>query len=47
MQRWEYIIGGPPMEQIGNAEPLARPGESCISPQVYELVKDAVEVGRV
>eukprot|EP00049_Salpingoeca_infusionum_P012643 m.232666 g.232666 ORF g.232666 m.232666 type:complete len:1227 (+) comp15237_c2_seq1:290-3970(+) len=43
-KRWEYILAGRAMEQIGNAEPLAEPGETCLSPEVYELVHDKVEV---
>eukprot|EP00730_Choanoeca_flexa_P001021 TRINITY_DN10444_c0_g1_i1.p1 TRINITY_DN10444_c0_g1~~TRINITY_DN10444_c0_g1_i1.p1 ORF type:complete len:1056 (+),score=243.50 TRINITY_DN10444_c0_g1_i1:148-3168(+) len=46
-KRWEYIIGGPPMTQIGIAEPLAKPGETCISPEVYEYVKDYCEAIRL
>jgi hypothetical protein len=45
VQRWEYIIGGPPMEQIGNAEPLANPGETCISPETHAMIKGEIEVG--
>ncbi|EDQ89284.1 uncharacterized protein MONBRDRAFT_8342 [Monosiga brevicollis MX1] len=42
-KRWEYLIGGNPMTQIGNAEPLAQPGETCLSPQVAELLSGEVE----
>ncbi|CAK0817044.1 unnamed protein product [Prorocentrum cordatum] len=31
--RSEYLIAGPPLEQISVAEPLARNGETCVSPQ--------------
>lgn len=36
-KRWEYILAGPPMTQIAIAEPLARPGETVISPEAAEL----------
>eukprot|EP00056_Hartaetosiga_gracilis_P002016 m.49654 g.49654 ORF g.49654 m.49654 type:complete len:1204 (+) comp10873_c0_seq4:170-3781(+) len=35
-KRWEYILSGPPLVQIGNAEPLARPGETVISPEAFK-----------
>eukprot|EP00055_Hartaetosiga_balthica_P015029 m.86392 g.86392 ORF g.86392 m.86392 type:complete len:1302 (-) comp8758_c0_seq1:118-4023(-) len=38
-KRWEYILSGPPMVQIGNAEPLAKPGETVISPEAFQFVK--------
>eukprot|EP00045_Choanoeca_perplexa_P016908 m.235101 g.235101 ORF g.235101 m.235101 type:complete len:1667 (-) comp17397_c0_seq3:36-5036(-) len=46
-KRWEYIIGGPPMTQLGVAEPLAKPGETCISPEVHELVAQHCETVRL
>jgi len=44
--RVEYIIAGSPIEQIAVAEPLARIGETCVSPQAWEYVKDCVIEGR-
>eukprot|EP00747_Dinoflagellata_sp_TGD_P087387 gnl/TRDRNA2_/TRDRNA2_163608_c0_seq1.p1 gnl/TRDRNA2_/TRDRNA2_163608_c0~~gnl/TRDRNA2_/TRDRNA2_163608_c0_seq1.p1 ORF type:complete len:1239 (+),score=222.08 gnl/TRDRNA2_/TRDRNA2_163608_c0_seq1:303-3719(+) len=43
--RCEYIIAGPPLEQISVAEPLAKNGETCLSPQAWEYVKEAVIEG--
>lgn len=44
--RTEYLIAGFPLEQISVAEPLAKNGETCLSPQAWELVKDCVIEGR-
>jgi class 3 adenylate cyclase len=43
--RCEYLIAGPPLEQISVAEPLARDGQTCVSPQAWEYVKDCVIEG--
>jgi class 3 adenylate cyclase len=43
--RLEYLIAGPPLEQISVAEPLAKNGETCLSPQAWDLVKDCVTEG--
>mmetsp|Transcript_31270 Transcript_31270/g.74616 ORF Transcript_31270/g.74616 Transcript_31270/m.74616 type:complete len:1052 (-) Transcript_31270:199-3354(-) len=43
--RLEYIIAGPPLEQISIAEPLASNGETCLSPQAWHYVKDCVVEG--
>mmetsp|Transcript_44947 Transcript_44947/g.144002 ORF Transcript_44947/g.144002 Transcript_44947/m.144002 type:complete len:1129 (-) Transcript_44947:87-3473(-) len=40
--RFEYIIAGNPIEQISIAEPLAKNGETCLSPQAWEHVSDCV-----
>jgi len=40
--RCEYIIAGPPLEQISIAEPLAKNGETCLSPQAWDHVKACV-----
>tara|TARA_B110001452_G_scaffold69193_1_gene55822 strand:+ start:2527 stop:6096 length:3570 start_codon:yes stop_codon:yes gene_type:complete len=40
--RWEYVLGGPPVSQSADAEPLAKSGETCMSPQSFALVKDIV-----
>lgn len=45
--RYEYVIAGPPLEQISVAEPLAKNGETCISPQAWKYVKDCVQEGRL
>lgn len=44
--RLEYLISGAPLEQISIAEPLAKNGETCLSPQAWEYVKDCVIEGR-
>lgn len=43
--RCEYLMAGPPLEQISIAEPLAKNGQSCLSPQAWEYVKDCVVEG--
>lgn len=45
--RFEYIIAGNPIEQISVAEPLAKNGETCLSPQAWEFVKDCVVEDRI
>jgi len=40
--RCEYIIAGAPLEQISIAEPLAKNGETCLSPQAWEHVQHYV-----
>lgn len=44
--RMEYLISGAPLEQISIAEPLAKNGETCLSPQAWEYVKDCVIEGK-
>jgi hypothetical protein len=36
--RWEFVIAGKPLAQIAVAEPVARPGETVLSPEVHRLV---------
>jgi len=45
--RYEYVIAGPPLEQISIAEPLAKNGETCLSPQAWKFVRDVVTEGRL
>lgn len=45
VKRCEYIIAGPPLEQISIAEPLAKNGETCLSPQAWEHVRECVIEG--
>eukprot|EP00923_Selenidium_pygospionis_P012137 GHVN01020641.1.p1 GENE.GHVN01020641.1~~GHVN01020641.1.p1 ORF type:complete len:2039 (+),score=278.32 GHVN01020641.1:106-6222(+) len=40
LDRWEYVVAGPPLEQISIAEPLAGPGETCLSPQVVSKLAE-------
>ncbi|CAE8606275.1 unnamed protein product [Polarella glacialis] len=40
--RSEYIVAGPPLEQVAIAEPLAKNGETCVSPQAWEHVQNCV-----
>jgi class 3 adenylate cyclase len=44
--RYEYVVAGPPLEQISVAEPLAKNGETCVSPQAWRYVEDSVTEGR-
>eukprot|EP00854_Cymbomonas_tetramitiformis_P010650 gene10650-12597_t len=41
--RWEYVVAGPPMTQIGIAEPLAKNGETVLSPEAWEEIQDFAE----
>lgn len=34
LDRWEYVVAGPPMQEISIAEPLASSGETVVSPTV-------------
>lgn len=45
IRRFEYLIAGNPLEQISIAEPLAKNGETCLSPQTWHYVKDCVIEG--
>eukprot|EP00400_MALV-I_sp_L67-5_P000434 gene434-248_t len=38
--RWEYVVAGPPLEQIAYAEPLAQSGETVLSPNAWQLIAD-------
>mmetsp|Transcript_70287 Transcript_70287/g.150512 ORF Transcript_70287/g.150512 Transcript_70287/m.150512 type:complete len:1114 (-) Transcript_70287:73-3414(-) len=40
--RSEYLLAGPPLEQISIAEPLAKNGETCVSPQAWDYVNGCV-----
>ena len=39
--RYEYVICGPPLEQISVAEPLASIGETVLSPHAWEHVEQS------
>jgi len=45
VRRFEYVIAGPPLEQISIAEPLASNGETVLSPQAWKYVQDTVIEG--
>eukprot|EP00930_Biecheleria_cincta_P036704 TRINITY_DN25153_c0_g1_i1.p1 TRINITY_DN25153_c0_g1~~TRINITY_DN25153_c0_g1_i1.p1 ORF type:complete len:1064 (+),score=204.44 TRINITY_DN25153_c0_g1_i1:412-3192(+) len=45
--RLEYFIAGTPLEQISVAEPLAKNGETCLSPQAWMYVKKCVVEGPI
>eukprot|EP01071_Lankesteria_metandrocarpae_P003319 Lankesteria_metandrocarpae@DN2890_c0_g1_i1.p1 len=38
LERWEYVVAGPPMQQISVAEPLAASGETVISPDAMDAI---------
>jgi len=46
VRRYEYVIAGPPLEQISIAEPLATNGETVLSPQAWEHVSHTVIEGK-
>jgi class 3 adenylate cyclase/tetratricopeptide (TPR) repeat protein len=39
--RWEVLLSGAPLLQVSRAEQLAAPGQAVLSPQAWELVRDA------
>ncbi|CAK0836095.1 unnamed protein product [Prorocentrum cordatum] len=41
MNRWEYCAAGPPLEEVAVAEPLAKSGETVVSPSVVETLRAA------
>lgn len=45
MAKYECVLDGPALKQGGLAEPLAKNGEICLSPQAWECVKDYVVEG--
>ena len=45
--RWEYVLAGPPVSQSADAEPLAKSGETCVSPEALALVSDIVEISNL
>ena len=45
LHRWEYIMAGQPQAQIGVAEPLAKPGETVLSPEAWALVRAEFALG--
>jgi class 3 adenylate cyclase len=38
--RWEFMVSGPPLAQIGRAGRLAQPGQVILSSEAWELVGD-------
>lgn len=46
--RWEFVVGGPPMHsQCAIAEPSAEPGETVVSAEVWNLIKDVADGTRL
>eukprot|EP00930_Biecheleria_cincta_P059413 TRINITY_DN4515_c0_g1_i1.p1 TRINITY_DN4515_c0_g1~~TRINITY_DN4515_c0_g1_i1.p1 ORF type:complete len:1031 (-),score=178.55 TRINITY_DN4515_c0_g1_i1:333-3425(-) len=43
--RLEYFLAGPALEQIAEAEPLAKSGETCLSPEAWKHVQSCVVAG--
>jgi class 3 adenylate cyclase/tetratricopeptide (TPR) repeat protein len=39
--RWQFLLSGAPLLQVSRAEQRAAPGEAVLSPQAWELVRDA------
>eukprot|EP00039_Didymoeca_costata_P023143 m.6119 g.6119 ORF g.6119 m.6119 type:complete len:1303 (-) comp3487_c0_seq1:443-4351(-) len=40
-KRWEYVLAGPPLTQMGTAEPLAESGETVVSPEVWAHLQNS------
>lgn len=45
--RWEFMIAGEPMLQVGLAEKYTRPGQVVLSPEAWNLVQDTCTGHRV
>ena len=39
LDRWEFVLAGPPMEQVNTAEPLAASGQTCLSEEAWRHVR--------
>eukprot|EP00917_Polyrhabdina_sp_WS-2016_P008196 GHVP01018378.1.p1 GENE.GHVP01018378.1~~GHVP01018378.1.p1 ORF type:complete len:1622 (+),score=335.35 GHVP01018378.1:715-4866(+) len=39
-KQWDYVLAGPPLAQIAIAEPLAKNGEVCVSPETVDLLSE-------
>ena len=39
LKRWEHIVAGESLAQIAHAEPLAKPGETVVSPQAWWVLE--------
>eukprot|EP00398_MALV-I-01_sp_L67-1_P000792 gene792-904_t len=37
--RWEYVVSGPPLEQVAIAEDLAKAGETVVSPEAWCIAR--------
>lgn len=44
--RWEFLIGGDAIDQIGRAEKIAEPGQVVVSPQARRLLKGRRDLNR-
>ena len=40
--RWEFLVAGPPLEQVGIANGLASPGDVVVSPSAKECIGDCI-----
>ena len=38
LDRWEFLVAGPPLEQVGAANAKASPGDTIVSPEAWALV---------
>lgn len=43
LQRWEFIVSGDPLQEIGEALNTAEAGSVCITKGVYELVNNVLQ----
>jgi hypothetical protein len=39
--RWEFLVSGAPLAAVAAAEHLAQPSEVVLTPEVWELIRDA------
>jgi len=42
-ERWEYVVSGEPLLQVGQAVASAQTGEVCLSKHCYQLIQDKLE----
>ena len=45
--RWEFVVSGEPLSQIGIALDGASAGEVCLSEEAYDLIKDKLETKKL
>jgi class 3 adenylate cyclase/tetratricopeptide (TPR) repeat protein len=46
-ERWEFLLAGTPLEQVGIANGLAKPGDVLVSPEAREILGSALEAEAV
>ncbi|EZG70692.1 adenylate/guanylate cyclase [Gregarina niphandrodes] len=47
LDRWDFVVAGPPVTQISIAEPLASSGDTVLSPEVVATLRSSADGGGV